>query len=330
MIFHFFRRPVLALLILYVLPTIISAQDQLVEFLPFGEPKYCEGCGHAGSDYWKVTIRLKNVSGTDLILYGQTVGDEFYGLSGLQRRNPNTCEWEYGYGEPIRRIPWTEMPDHQRVPRVLKAGEIIDSNGDFSSFEGRAAKRYSAFISRVPDVQPTEIFSTPFEPVFAETPGAATFRLVDYACTAQCKIGISESPKIGGVQLGMSLKEFRSLYPKARVETIYKRPDTYKIAYIWNWKLDAYSINVTFINDRVEKLAPKFKSLDKARERDDFWQNISSTIGLPYFWEPFQSQWKCPDFSVQITPNENPTIEIQTPKFVSVRDRINEEAWRRK
>ena len=277
------RNCILLIFLVYALHATALAQDSLVKFSPVGTPVYCKGCGHAGTSYWKVTIRLENISGADLMLYGRQLGEDFYALQGLQRRNPNICEWEYGYGESIRRVPWNEMADHERVPRLLKAGEIIDSEGDFGEFEGNIAKRYAAFISRSRDVPPTEIFSTPFEPTLGETPDAATFRLVDNVCSPQCKIGISESPKVSGIRLGMALKDFHVLYPKIKIHTLYKRPDTFKTAYIWAWSSDAYNINVTFINDKVGRIEPKFRSLDKARDRDNFWKLISSTIGYPPF-----------------------------------------------
>jgi len=275
-------------------------------------------------------LRLENISGSDLILYGQKLGDDFYALSGIQRRNPNICDWEYGYGENVRRVPWSKMSDWERTPRILKAGEILDSDAGFGPFEGQAAIRFAAFVSASKDVPPTEIFSTPFLPLYGSTPESATYGLMDDVCSPQCKIGIAESPKISGIQLGMSLKDFQSLYPKVKISTLYKKPDTYKTAYIWAWTSDAYSINLTFINDKVGRIEPKFRSLDKARDRNDFWQIVSTTIGMPYYWEPFQSEWKCRDFVVEVVTNENPDIYIQTPEFIKVRDRINEEALRKK
>jgi hypothetical protein len=324
------RNCVLLVFTLFVLHAASAAQDSLVKFYPFGPAVYCKGCGHAGTSYWKVTLRLENISGSDLILYGQKLGNDFGALSGIQRRNPNVCDWEYGYGESVRRVPWSKMSDWERTPRILKAGEILDSDAGFGPFEGKAAIRFAAFVAQSKGVVPTEIFSVPYLPSYGSTSEEATYRIVDDVCSPQCKIGIAESPKISGVQLGMSLIDFQVLYPKVKIHTLYKRPDTYKTAYIWAWTSDAYSVNVTFINDKVGRIEPKFRSLDKARDRDGFWERISSTIGMPYFWEPYQSEWKCPDFVVVVTPNKNPTITIQTPEFIKVRDRLNEEALKRK
>lgn len=301
-----------------------SAQDQLVKFYPVGPPKYCEGCGHARSSYWRLTIRIENISDGDLILYGRQLGDEFYALNMFQRRNPSVCEWEYGYGESVRRVPWKEMRDDEKVPRVLKSGEVLEAEGGFDEWDLKAPTRYTAFVGKPSDPTPTEVYSTPFVPVFGATPDAASFRLVDSVCSPQCKIGIAESPRILGIRLGMSVKDFRTLYPNVKIEALHEDLANYKVAYIWEWKADAYSVNVTFIDDQVARIEPKFKSLNKARDREGFWELISSTIGMPYFWEPFQSEWKCPDFVVEVLSNEDPTITIQTPEYIEVRDRINE------
>jgi len=207
----------------------------------------------------------------------------------------------------------------------MLAGEVLDSQGDFSEWDVRAPIRYAAFIGMPSDSTPTEVFSTPFVPVFGAMPDATSFRLVDNVCAPQCKIGISESPTIMGIRLGMSIKDFRELYPNVKIHRLHKTLANYKVAYIWAWSRDAYSVNLTFINDKVARIEPKFRSLNKARGREDFWERISSTIGMPYFWEPFQSEWKCPDFVVEVIPNEDPTITIQTPEYMKVRDRINEE-----
>ncbi len=330
MIHPLIRNCILIIFSFYVLDVTALAQDSLVKFYPFGPAVYCKGCGHAGTSYWKVTLRLENISGSDLILYGQKLGDDFYALSGIQRRNPNVCDWEYGTGEPVRRVPWSKMSDWERTPRILKAGEILDSDAGFGPFEGKAPIRFAAFVAQSRGVAPTEIFSAPYLPSFGSTSEEASYKIVDDVCSPQCKIGISDSPKISGVQLGMSLKDFQVLYPKVKIHTLYKRPDTFKTAYIWAWTSDAYRVNVTFINDKVGRIEPKFRSLDKARDRDNFWKLISSTIGLPTFWEPFQSEWKCRDFVVEVVTNENPDIYIQTPEFIRVRDRINEEALKKK
>lgn len=303
----------------------VPAQDQLVKFFPVGVPEYCKGCGHAGKSFWKLTIRIENVSGGDLILYGSQLGDEFHELNMFQRRNPNVCEWEYGYGESVRRVPWKKMQAHEKVPRVLKAGEVLEAGGGFDEWDANSPIRYTAFIGKPSDPIPTEVFSAAFLPVLGARPEDASFRLVDTNCSPQCKIGISESPKIMGVRLGMSIEDFRSVYPRVEIQKLHKKLANYKVAYIWNWNSDAYSIYVTFINDKVARIEPKFKSLNKARDREGFWERISSTIGMPHFWEPFQSKWKCPDFVVEIIPNEDPTISIHTPEYMKIRDLINEE-----
>lgn len=325
MIIKFVRSGILLLVATYLLAGSAQAQDQLIKFYPVGTPKYCKGCGHAGTSFWNLTIQIENISGGDLILYGTKLGDEFYALNMFQRRNPNVCEWEYGYGESVRRVSWAEMKDYEKVARVLKAGEILEADGGFDESDVKAPTRYTAFIGKPSDSIPTEVFSTPFVPVFGETTDAASFRLVDKVCSPQCKIGISESPQIMGVRLGMSLKDFRALYPHVKVHRLHEKLANYKVAYIWAWSWDAYSVNVTFINDKVARIEPKFRSLEKSRDRPDFWERISSAIGLPYFWEPFQLEWKCPDFVVEVTPNESPTITIQTPEYMKLRDRINNE-----
>jgi hypothetical protein len=318
-------RSCLLVLMLGFLTVTMFGQAPLVKFNPVGVPKFCKGCGHAGTSFWKLTIRIENISGGDLILYGRQLSDEFYALNMFQRRNPNLCEWEYGFGESVRRVPWKDMQDHEKVPRVLKAGAVLEAEGGFDKSDIRAPTRYTAFIGKPSDVIPTEVFSTPFVPVFGATPDAVSFRLVDNVCSPQCKIGIPESPTIMGVRLGMSIKDFRALYPQVKIQGLHEKLANYKVAYIWTWSSDAYSLNVTFINDKVGRIEPKFRSLNRARDHEDFWERISSTIGMPYFWEPYHSEWKCPDFVVEVIPNEDPTITIQTPEYMKVLNRINDE-----
>ncbi len=42
------------------------------------------------------------------------------------------------------------------------------------------------------------------------------------------------------------------------------------------------------------------------------------------------SEWKCLDFVVEVVTNENPDIFIQTPEYMRVRDRINNEELKRR
>lgn len=325
MITKFVRRGVLLLISAHCLTISALAQDRLIKFYPVGTPKYCKGCGHAGSSFWKLTIRIENISGSDLVLYGRKIDGEFYALNMSQRRNPNVCNWEYGYGESVRRVPWSEMQDYEKVPRVLKAGEALEALGGFDESDVKAPIRYTTFIGKPEQAVPTETYSMPFSPILGEKTDDASFRIIDDVCSPQCKIGISESPRIMGVRLGMPLKDFRALYPNPEVQMLHEKPANYKVAYIWEWRRDAYSVNVTFVDDKVARIEPKFKSLNKARYRDDFWERISSTIGMPYFFEPFESEWKCPEFVVEITPNDDPDITIQTPAYMKLRDQINNE-----
>ncbi|MGB4991037.1 MAG: hypothetical protein WBO10_17505, partial [Pyrinomonadaceae bacterium] len=313
---HVLIRSCLLALILGLVVVSTSAQDQLVKFYPVGVPKYCKGCGHTGRSFWKLTIRIENISGDNLILYGSQLGGEFYALNMFQRRNPHICEWEYGDGDSVRRVPWKEMKEYEKVPRVLKAGEVLEAEGSYDEWDVKAPTRFTAFVGKPSDSTPTEVFSTPLVPVFGATPDDASFRLVDNVCSPQCKIGISESPKIMGVRLGMTMKDFRVLYPNIKVQRLHKKLANYKVAYISAWSWNAYSVNVTFIDDKVGRIEPTFRSLNESRDREDFWELISSTIGMPYYWEPFLLEWKCQDFVVEVTPNENPTITIQTTEYM--------------
>jgi len=290
----------------------------------------CKGCGHAGRDYWKLTIRLENISGFDLVLYGDKIGDEFDPLNYFQRRNTNTCEWEYGFGETKRRVAWSEMRPDEKVPRLFKANEIIDSVAGFDRFDNDMALRLTAFVARSSTVEPTEIFSEPYKPKVSIDSDSASYSIVNDSCSPLCTIGLTESPTIAGIQLGMKIEDFRLLYPKVKVSTHEKRPDLYQTAYILDFSRDVYSIFVNFINGKVERIEPKFRSLDKVRERSDSWQRISSTIGLPTYWQPHMLEWKCRDFIIEVTPNDNPDISIHTPEFTRVRNRLNNEALKRK
>lgn len=307
-----------------------SAQEELVKFHPIGEPRYCKGCGHAGLDYWKLTIRLQNISGTNLVLYGDVIGGEFDALNYIQRRNSNTCEWEYGTGETKRRVPWSKMRDHERVPRIFKPDEVIDTIAGFGVFEHGNVIRFTAFLAKSAAVEPTEIFSVSYKPKLSDDPTAASYEVVDDSCSPLCTIGLTESPKIAGIHLSMNIEDFRLLYPKVKISTHEKRPDLYQTAYILDFRDDLYSLFVNFINGKVERIEPKFRSLDKVRERPDSWQRISSTIGLPSYWPPYMSKWKCRDFVVEVTLNDNPDISIHTPEFIRVRNRINNEALKKK
>ncbi len=283
-----------------------------------------------GFDMWKLTLRMKNITASDIIVYGQKFDDDFDALNYVQYRNPHLCEWEYGYGDSIRRVPWDKMSDHERVPHVLKAGEYIDSERGFNAFHVNTVTRYSAFVSTSTAIKPTEVFSEPINLVFDKKSNKLSYMLVDNTCSPQCKIGLAESPSIRGIRLGMPISEFRSLYPKIEISTLYKEPDSFKVAHLWDWKQDAYSVDITFINDKVGSIEPKYRSLNKARNRDDFWELISTTIGMPYFWEPFRQEWKCPDFVIKVVSNEDPNIYIQTNEFIIVRDRLIEEDWKKK
>lgn len=130
---------------------------------------------------------------------------------------------------------------------------------------------------------------------------------------------------IRGIRLGMTLKDFESIFPKVEVSKLHEEYFNYKMASVYDWKQDAYRISLNFLDDKVARIETQFKSLENTRHRKDFYKLIAQTIRLHPYWEPFQDGWECQDFIVEVTPNKIPTITVSTKEFIRSRDKINEE-----
>jgi hypothetical protein len=154
------------------------------------------------------------------------------------------------------------------------------------------------------------------------------FKIVEDLCTPQCRANVA-SPVVRGIRLGMSLDEFKSKFPFVEINRLHRNLLNYKTAYVWAWDWDAYSTSVTFVDDKVARIEVQFHSLKNGREREDFYQLISQKIGMTQYWPPYNQGWDCKDFIVEVTPNIDPTITIQTKDYLRVRDKLNEEFLKR-
>lgn len=302
------------------------AQDSLVKFYPVGDAILCKGCGHLRNDYWRLRFRLENTSETDLVVYGQQNGERgFHFLNQVQYRNPHTCEWQYATRESKRRVVWRDMRDYEKVPFLLKAGDTLISDAGFDAHDDNTPTRFTAFVGRRDGGDPQEIFSRPYHVINGN---AGSYRVVEDTCSPKCAAG-TESPVVRGIRLGVTLKAFQRQFPYIKTHRLHRDLFNYRTAYIWDWQRDAYSVSVTFVDDKVARIEPHFRSLNKARERENFWELVSSKIGFPFYWTPYRGGWDCSDFVVEVISNEDPTITIQTKYYITVRDKLNEETLRK-
>lgn len=303
----------------------LLAQTTLVKFYPFGETKLCKGCGHLHDDLWNLGIRLENISGSDLKVYGTQYegSDDFSFLDYFQYLDPNMCEWRYGTGEPTRRIAWKDRQDYEKRFVILKPGQSLERSIGMSRFDTEPS-RMTAFVALPNTVEPTEVFSMPFVMNHEADGDSMSFQQWGGGCTVKCVSGTS-GPTVRGIYLGMSLDDFKKRFPFEEIHKLREGQFDRKTAYVFDWHWDAWDISVRFLDDRVASIEPRFHSLDKARERADFWELVASKIGLTPFWQPFRSRWECKDFIVEVITNEDPTIMIQTKEYLKMQDRLNEE-----
>lgn len=310
-----------------------QAQAPKVKFYPYGDLVVCKGCGHLKEDYWRLKFRLENVSGEDLIVYGRKVTDdsEFDFIHQVQYRNPHLCEWQYGYGSSEKSVSWKDMSSSEKVPTIVKAGGHIDSERGISAYEYQAVTRFTAYVGRLPGDEPNEVYSEPYVGVRNGDPAvnAPSFRIVDEACTAQCTIGIDQSPEINGIRLGMSLTEFRKHFPKAKIHRLHRNLVNYRTVSIWQWDLDAYSVHVDLLDDKVARIEASIRSLDGKRSDPQFYALVAEKIKLP-FWPPYQSGWECKEFVVDVLTNEQPTISVQTKAFMKVNAMLVEQDYKKR
>jgi hypothetical protein len=313
------ERTIAVIITVLLLALAHSAQPPKVKFYPYGSLELCKGCGHLKQDYWRLKFRLENISGEDLTVYGQNVGDQWDFMNQVQYRNPHLCEWQYGHGTSERRVSWKDMSTWEKVPITLKAGEHLVSERGIDDYGYQPVTRFTAFIARIRDPEPYEIFSDAYAGVQnGDSEGKApSFRTVDGTCTPECKIGVDQSPEINGIRLGMTLSEFRQLYPREDVDRLHKNVVNYKTASTWEWDRDAYSVRVGFLDDKVARIEASIRSLDGKRSDSHFFELVAEKIKLP-FWPYYHSGWECKEFIVDVLTNEQPTITIQTKAFIKV------------
>lgn len=140
--------------------SIAAAEVPKVKFFPTNELTFCKGCfGHFNG--WSFKYRLENHSGRDLIVYGTGLGKEFNFVHEVQYRNPDICEWQYGYGSSDRRCDWKCKSSYYKSKIVLKAGGSIETTGGILD-NNTLTERGNAFIASDYESEPHEIFSDPY------------------------------------------------------------------------------------------------------------------------------------------------------------------------
>lgn len=103
-----------------------------------------------------------------------------------------------------------------------------------------------------------------------------------------CKLSIEQPPKINGLQLGMSLEDFKKISPKARISKLKEKNCNIKRAYIWDWNTDAYNTSATLLDDKIVRIETQFKSLKDTRNQENFYLIVADKLGLASFWIPLQ------------------------------------------
>lgn len=305
-----------------------------VRFYPLTELTFCKGCfGHFGADGWSFKYKLENLSAKDIIVYGhQFEGDKNFTFTyQIQYKNPDICEWQYSYGSSDKRSGWNGISDFFKSKIILKSGQSIQTSG--GAFEdNKIPERYTAYIAENANEEPHEIFSEPYLLIKSSNDkktrtekAIPILKIVDEECTPRCKLSAHDSPVIRGLRLGTSLEEFMRKFPTAKVAKLHADKYKYKYVWIWDFNEDAFSTRVNFLDDKVARLEVQFKSLKDTRIRADFFQLVSEKIQMPYYWEPYQTQWECKDFLVEVLTNVDPTISVSTKEFLRVRDQINED-----
>jgi len=324
------RRSLQIIWLMMFMSLVVFSQPPKIKFYPFGKLTLCKGCGHAHTDYWRLKYRLENVSGSDLIVYGMQLGDDVDFIHEVQYRNPHLCEWQYGNGETERRVRWSDLPTHEKTKIYLKAGESIESERGIGGYAWGgsidAPARWVTWITASSDVEPYEVFSDPIIEVNGTNINRSeelSYRVVDAFCTPQCRLNDDQSPTIQGIRLGMTLSEFQKQFPNVKISPMHDGLHNIKMGFLWDFKIDAYDLVISFLDDKVATIEAHFRSLKNARSRDDFYRLISNKIGIPY-WPPYQLGWECKGLMIEVIPNLDPTIIIQTKEYIKARDRLNE------
>ena len=117
-----------------------------VKFYPYGELTFCKGCGHFNRGYWNLKFRLENLSGKDLVVYGEKYDEEFDFINQIQYRNPDICEWQYSHGSSKKRVSWKqESIDKKKF--ILKAGQSIESVRGIDIYGNQIPRRFTAYIA---------------------------------------------------------------------------------------------------------------------------------------------------------------------------------------
>lgn len=334
-------QPVLlALFLLFVVHLPASAQSLNVRFYPLPELTHCKKCKYLKKDYWTLKYRLENHTPDDLIVYGARQKTAFEFISRAQFLNSDICEWQYAYGSADNRGGWKSLSDYYKKKIILKAGESIEMNVTDVSGDGVSIpRRFVAFIARAGDIEPLEVFSEPYfaiaAPASSDKPGDAKIpippeiRIYDNkTCSPLCTLSLEQSPRILGIRLGMSLEEFKTLFPNANVH----KETGYELKYVslWNWNEDAFSTYVTFLDDVVIRIETQLKSLEGKRFEKNFYAMVGEKLGLPVFGTGYRSRFECRDFLVEVLTNEVPTITIWNKSGQVIHGKIVEETYRKK
>jgi len=311
----------------------VFAEDPGIRISLPGGLTLCKKCGHMGTDTWRGVYRIENISGGDLVIYGSYDKNKFIPDDNIQSRNPDVCEWRYGSG----RTADIQRPADDKKAFVLKPGQFIESELHYTSFLFNVDLRRRLYISKYQNEAPQETFFAPFT-VEAKEIRNEKNKILRYedpkivpaveSCDPGCKLSLPEAPGVLGIKLGMSLNEFRKLFPGKKID----EADAYKMRHVWlwNWEEDAYSTEVGFLHDAVARIETKFRSLENAREKPDYYSLVAGKLGLEDFWTHHNSDFECKEFIVHRLDNQTPTISVWTREYLAARDKRNEDRIKNK
>lgn len=313
----------------------VYAQSSNIHYFPVGDLTFCKGCGHDGIDTWRGKFRVENLSDKDLILYGWYMEGKFLPAGMIQRRNPDVCEWQY----PNRKttdIEWDRKSSLEKEEFILKAKQILEFESHFNGYDFNKPTRFTFYVGtksgEVPEEGISDAFSLSAKPVqdesgkffIYETP---VFSAVNNDCDPGCKLSIEQSPSIRGIKLGMTLEEFKKLFPNEKI----KKADKYNSRYLSLYDKDggARWISITFLNDKVIKFEVQFYSVQEVKGTDSFYLKAAEKFGLEKFWTPNSSIFECKDFEIEIMPDNTASTVIRDKAAKEIWEKIVEDSYKK-
>ena len=316
---------IILILLLLINPTVYSALQSCpaVRIMVVGQ-RECKNCSeHVIGIDRHITFVMTNKSDRPIYVYGMGAGAQFYPTGYQVKLDHCSGKWLYDSGQEMP-PPLEKRSEYMKETRVLRPGESLSFYELMGWLDHGRRFRQTVYVS-FEGAEACQVMSEEFVIEGESRPPAP--------CPVKCTRGVSQSPEVFGLRLGMSVAQVKALYPSAWFSKPLDAgvmPSHVNFPIKASPKLGSMSVSgvgLVFVNDRLSRLTVRTWDAEDPKARESFVSARAEGFGLAGMWPPALPSYKCADFIIRVWDDSHRAVVIEEDAVRGIIDKAISDSW---